>query len=634
MLKNLHRKSLAASLALLLCGFTTASFAAGGSSPADLGTSNANQKVNVTLVLGLHNQAALEKYIYSTVTQGDPSYHRFLTTDQFADRYGATADEISKVQAFIKQQGLTQVQLLPNHLAIQVSGTIGQFNKAFQTSVHDFRANDGSTFHRPSKALTMPAALSGTLVLASGLNSEPHFRSHRVTALEPPQASSHANALAKSATAAPAVTPCTGNPTATCTPGEFTVGDVANRYNVNPLYKAGVNGKGSTIGIATLADFVVADAYAYWSDIGLPVKSNRITKVAVDGGGPLSGPDGSGETSLDVEQSGGLAPWADIVVYHAPNTDAGFFDVFNQAVSDNKVDSLSVSWGEPEIFYILQLDANVAYMQALHQVFLEAAVQGISMFATSGDSGAFDTVRSFGGLPSDPVPPPLTADSPGADPFITTAGGTTVPFTYSFRGGPTASITKESVWGWDYIANYFQTNLGINLLPAVFSVGGGGGVSVFWPTPLYQRFTSGIRKTEKNQTWLFPDFGINYTLPANFRGRNEPDLSLNADPETGYSFVSSLDGPGLLTFEGGTSFVAPQLNGIAALLRQSTHGRTGFWNPQIYPLQNIFGYGPFSAFSDIKAGDNWFYNGVGGYEPGAGIGTLNVTNLALFLSVF
>jgi kumamolisin len=631
---NLHRKSLAASLALLLCGITTTSFAAGGTAPADAGASNPSQSVTVTLVLGLHNQAALEKYIYSTVTQGDPAYHRFLTTDQFADRFGATADDISKVQAFIKQQGLTQVELLPNHLAIKVSGTIGQFNKAFQTSVHDFRASDGSTFHRPNSALTLPASLSGTLVLASGLNSEAHFRSHRVSAWSPSQSGLHANALAKSTSVAPAVPPCTGNPTATCTPGEFTVGDVANRYNVNPLYKAGISGKGSTIGIATLADFVVADAYTYWSDIGLAVKPNRISKVAVDGGGPLSGPDGSGETSLDVEQSGGLAPWADIVVYHAPNTDAGFFDVFNTAVSDNKVDSLSVSWGEPEIFYILQLDANVAYMQALHQVFLEAAVQGISMFATSGDSGAYDTVRDFGGLPTDPVPPPLTADSPGADPFITTAGGTTVPFSFSFDGGPTASITKESVWGWDYISNYFQTNFGVDITSEVFSVGGGGGVSVFWPVPFYQQFTSGIRKTEKNQTWLFPDYGINYTLPANFRGRNVPDLALNADPEAGYSFVSSQDGPGLLTFEGGTSFVAPQLNGIAALLKQSTHGRLGFLNPQIYPLQNVFGYGPFSAFNDIKAGDNWFYKGVGGYEPGAGIGTLNVTNLALFLNVF
>ncbi|GAA0889744.1 S53 family peptidase [Rhodanobacter soli] len=634
MLKKLHRTSLAASVALLLCGFSTLSFAAGGSAPTDLGASNPGQTVNVTLVLGLHNQDALENFIYSTVTRGSPSFHRFLTTAQFADRYGATAGEIAGVQAFLKQQGLTQVELLPNHLAIKVSGTIGQFNAAFHTSIHDYRASDGSTFHQPSVTPTVPAALSGTLVVASGLSSEARYHSHHVKAILPPQLGPSANALARSA--APATT-CTGNPTATCTVGEFTVGDVANRYNINPLYRLGVNGKGSTVGIATLADFIPADAYAYWSAIGLPVKPNRITQVHVDGGGPLSGPAGSGETSLDVEQSGGLAPWADIIVYDAPNTDAGFFDVFNRAVSDNKVDSLSVSWGSPEIFYFPQLNGGVDFtdeLRAFHQVFLEAAAQGISMFATSGDSGAYDTVRSLGGLPTDPVPPPLTADAPGSDPFITTAGGTTVPFSYSFSGGPTASLTRESVWGWDYISSYFQTNFGVDITDAVFSVGGGGGVSVFWQLPRYQLFTGGIRRSEKNQTLLFPPFDINYTLPANYRGRNEPDVSLNADPETGYSIVSSLDGPGLLTFFGGTSFVAPQLNGISALLRQSSHGRVGFWNPQVYALQNIFGYGPFSAFNDIRSGDNWFYVGKPGYEPGAGIGTLNVSNLAVFLGVF
>lgn len=634
MLKKLHRTSLATSVALLLCGFSTISFAAGGWAPTDLGASNPGQTVNVTLVLGLHNQDALEQFIYGTVTRGSPSFHRFLTTAEFADRYGATAGEIAGVQAFLKRQGLTQVELLSNHLAIKVSGTIGQFNTAFHTSIHDYRASDGSTFHQPNVTPTVPAALAGTLVVASGLSSEARYHSHRVKAILPPQPGPSANALARGA--APATT-CTGNPTATCTPGEFTVGDVANRYNINPLYKAGVNGKGSTVGIATLADFIPVDAYAYWSAIGLPVKPNRITQVHVDGGGPLSGPAGSGETSLDVEQSGGVAPWANIIVYDAPNTDAGFFDVFDRAVSDNKVDSLSVSWGSPEIFSFPQLNGGVDFtdqLRAFHQVFMEAAAQGISMFATSGDSGAYDTVRSLGGLPTDPVPPPLTADAPGSDPFITTAGGTTVPFSYSFRGGPTASISKESVWGWDYIEDYFQTNFGVDLLPAVFSVGGGGGVSVFWQLPRYQRFTGGIRKSEKNQTLLFPPAGINYTLPANYRGRNEPDISLNADPETGYSLVSSLDGPGLLTFFGGTSFVAPQLNGISALLKQTTRSRVGFWNPQVYPLQNIFGYGPFSPFTDIRAGDNWFYKGVIGYEPGAGIGTLNVTNLALFLSVF
>lgn len=630
---NLHRKTLAASLALLFCGVSTATLATDATT--DLGPSDQNQKVDVTLVMGLRNQDALEKFILGTVTQGNPQYHRFLTTDQFADRFGASANDIAQVQAFIKQNGLTQVELLPNHLAIKVRGTIGQFNKAFQTSIHDYKGSDGATFHRPSATPKLPSALSGTLVVASGLSSQARYRSHRVQSLFSPQPGPTMNALARTA-AEPAAT-CTGNPTASCTPGEYTVGDVANRYNINPLYKAGVNGKGSTIGIATLANFVPNDAYAYWNAIGLSVKPNRITQVHVDGGGPLSGPAGSGETSLDVEQSGGLAPWADIIVYDAPNTDAGFFDVFNQAVSDNKVDSLSVSWGSPEIFYFPQLNGGVDFtdeLRAFHQVFLEAAAQGISMFATSGDSGAYDTVRSLGGSLTDPVPPPLTADAPGSDPFITTAGGTTVPFTFSFSGGPTASITKESVWGWDYIANYFQTNFGVDLTDEVFSVGGGGGVSVFWPLPTYQVFTPGIRKSEKKQTLSLPSAGINYTLPANYRGRNVPDISLNADPETGYIVYSSTDSSEPLTGYGGTSFVAPQLNGISALIRQANHGRVGFWNPQVYPLQNIFGYSSFSAFGDIKAGDNWYYKGVSGYEPGAGIGTINVTNLALFLSVF
>lgn len=639
MSSTLHRKSLAVSLSLLLVGGASSAAMAASSSSTDLGPSNTNETVNVTLVLGLRNQATLESFVYSTVTQGNPSYHRFLTTTQFANQYGASASDISKVQAYVKQQGLTQVELLPNHLAIKVSGTVGQFNKAFQTSIHDFRAADGTTFHRPTATPTLPSSLSGTLVVASGLSSEAKYRSHRVSAFQPtaPSSSSSVTTMARTnaAAAAPAVT-CTGNATATCTPGEYTVGDVANRYNINPLYKAGINGKGSTIGIVTLATFLPADAYTYWSAIGLAVKPNRITQIHVDGGGPLGSVQGSGETSLDVEQSGGLAPWADIVVYDAPNTDAGFFDMFNQAVSDNKVDSISVSWGEPEIFYFPQLNDGVDYtdeLRAFHQVFLEAAAQGISMFATAGDSGAYDTVRSLGGSLTDPVPPPLTADAPGSDPFITTAGGTTVPWSFSFSGGPKASIDKESVWGWDYISNYFQKNFGVDITDEVFSEGGGGGVSVYWPLPLYQQFTSGTQKSAKKQTLYLPQYGINYTLPASYKGRNLPDISLNADPETGYLFVSTEDG-GLLSGEGGTSFVAPQLNGISALLTQATRGRQGLWNPQLYALQNVFGYSAFSPYNDIKAGDNWYYKGVSGYEPGAGIGTLNVTNLALFFAVF
>jgi subtilase family serine protease len=613
---------LAASLALLFTGVSTAAFASNAQPARDAGAANPAQKVNVTLVMQLHNQQALESYIYKTVTPGNANYHRFLTTAQFADRYGPTDAEIARVQGFLKQHGLSTGKLLPSHMAIQVSGTLGQFSAAFHTPIHDYIGSDGQRFHRPTSQPVMPAALAGTLVVASGLSNEAHYVPHNISVKRAPVLSHGVSSLAKLA-------PASG--TASGVPGEYTVGDVANFYDVNPLYKAGINGKGSTIGIVTLADFVEADACAYWKLIGLKTKPNRITKIPVDGGGVLSGAAGSGETSLDVEQSGGLAPYANIRVYHAPNTDAGFIDAFFTAVSDNIADSISVSWGQPEIFYFPELN-NADYtteLRAFHQAFLEAAVQGISMFAASGDSGAYDTVRALGHTN---YSAPLTVDAPSSDPFITAAGGTTLPFTYAFSGGPTASITRESVWGWSYIQNYFDTNFGPGLID-LFAVGGGGGVSVFWRKPFYQNFTHGIRTSQPHQSldYLVGTPQTLLKLPGHFAGRNVPDISLNADPETGYLIVSSTDSPDPISGFGGTSFVAPQLNGITALLRQSSGRRVGFWNPQVYALQNIFGYGPYAAFRDIKAGDNWFYQGKRGYEPGAGIGVLDATNLAILM---
>src|ERR1700735_2162284 len=131
---NLHRKALATSLTLLLAGLSTAALAAAPQTVTDLGATAKNQPVHVTLVRRLHNQAAREDYIKRTVTLGDPLYHQFLSTSQFADRYGATTSEIARVQAFLKQQGITSTTVMSNHLAINATGTISQFSAAFQTS--------------------------------------------------------------------------------------------------------------------------------------------------------------------------------------------------------------------------------------------------------------------------------------------------------------------------------------------------------------------------------------------------------------------------------------------------------------------------------------------------------------------
>lgn len=637
MLAKLHQKALAASFAILFAGAAAAGQTA---QPAvDMGLAAASQGANVTLILKLRNQDQLENLIRQTVTPGNPNYHRFLTTRQFAERFGASDAQIASVQAYLQKQGLRS-EVMGSKMAIRVHGTLAQLGQAFGTTIHTYRATGGRVFHRPATPVAMPTALADTVTVISGLSNERQFISHRIGT---PKAVSRTTTFAPQSLQ-PNLQAAGGNPTATGVPGNYTVGDVANFYDVNPLYDRGVTGKGSTIGIVTLSNFDPADAQAYWDGIGLVTKPHRITQVHVNGGGAMD--DGSGETALDVEQSGGMAPKASIIVYDAPNTSGDFVAAFARAVSDNCADSISTSWGLPEIFNFAALNVDgaavtdttdVGDLRAFHQVFLEAAVQGQSVFAASGDSGAYDTVRGLGhGDGPGQFSAPLTVDSPASDPFITAAGGTTTPYSYSFRGGPTGAIKRESVWGWDYIQHYFDTNFGPGLVD-LFSVGGGGGVSVYWHEPFYQWFTHGIRRSEKRQALVFNDPKAGPTtlleLPGHFHGRNVPDISLNADPETGYLVVSSTDG-GVISSIGGTSFVAPQLNGISALLTQSLGHRVGFWNPQVYFLQNVFGYGRYSAFNSVRDGDNWFYYGKPHYTPGAGIGTLDVANLDAFLRAF
>jgi kumamolisin len=581
--------------------------APGQAGAQDLGPTTTSQTVTASIILKIHNQSDLAQYIQDSVTPRTPRYHKFLSVNQFVAQYAPSNGDINQVTHYLQSYGLNVNEVYQDNLVMKVTGTVDQFNNAFNTTIHDF-SKDGKKFHAPKKAPKVPDALVNNILAITGLSTAQAAQSLSLSSAQMTGDPAPAVVLPKSGTA-------------TGVPGDFTVGDTANMYDINPLYQQGITGKGQTIGIATLANFAPADAYAYWDAIGLKYTPNRITQVHVDGGGDFGSAAGSGETSLDVEQSGGLAPDANIVVYDAPNTDSGFLDVFYKAVSDNIVDSLSVSWGQPEIDYVSGLNGGVDYtneLQAFDQVFMEGASQGISMFAASGDSGAYDTER---GLPAPYFSTPLSVDAPASDPYMTAAGGTTVPFSANFRLGP-VSISTERPWAWDYLGK-----LGYN----VFSVGDGGGVSVLWPRPSYQQGVSGMLNSATGQSFV-DNTGASpddlYDLPANFAGRNVSDLSMDADPETGYLYDSSADG-GMLAGEGGTSFVAPQLNGITALIDQDAGGRIGFLNPTLYGLMQSQGYGTSAPFNDLKDGStNWYYQATPGYDPAAGIGTPNVANLA------
>jgi kumamolisin len=604
------------SFAALALGASAASAAPSLPAATDLGPTAAADTITVSLVLKVKHPELLEAFVAATQNPALPSYHKFLSVREFADLFSPSERDIASITRYLHGFGIVVNDVYADRLVIKATGTADAFNQAFSADMHDVRQN-GRRFHRHHHTPVIPILLRDLLVSVEGLSNEPRF--HHM----------HASVVANSPLAAkPPVLPRSGA-VATGVPGSFTVGDVANMYNVNPLYQAHIDGTGRTVGIVTLAGFDPADAFTYWNLIGLSVNPNRLTQVHVDGGGEISAEAGTGETCLDVEQSGGLAPGAKMVVYDAPNSDAGFIDLFYKAASDNLVDTLSVSWGLAEAFFfepVVGVD-NTPQFIAFHQAFLELAAQGTSAFAAAGDSGAFDINDAF----NDPVANVLTVDHPANDPFITAAGGTTTPLTLNAGPGtPDLVVTKEQVWGWDYIENYLVAVLGPQFIHALFPAGGGGGVSTFWRVPFYQVGTRGIRKTEPNQSIIFDD-GTGpvdlLDLPANFAGRNLPDVSLDADPFSGFLIFSTPDG-GLISGFGGTSFVAPQLNGITALVSQAAGGhRLGLVNPMLYRFKKTT-TGAKAALVDITAGDNWFYAGAPGYTPGAGLGVLNVANFA------
>ena len=609
---------------------------AGTPQPQDAGAlslARGNGTMTVTVALKLRQADELERLVRDLHTPGHASFHRFLSPAQFQQRFAPSRDTVDQAIAHFRQAGLSAT--LEAGSLLRVTGSTAAMEKAFNVQLHAFDVpahgkSGGYRFRAPvGEPSVSSAAVASKVDAIIGLDDRPRFRPH----LRKPAIAQASNPMAR-ALRAPSVN--AGND-----PGNWTVTDLAQYYNVQPLYDKGVHGEGRTIGIVTLASMTPSDAFAYWNSLGLATNPKRLKIVDVDGGpGVPSDDSGSVETTLDVEQSGGIAPGAKVIVYQAPNTDQGFIDAFVKAINDNTADSISVSWGLWE-WFDTQSQVNVPgkknTVDALHaynNLFLQAAVQGQSLFAASGDDGAYD-VNNAGIAPVPDYSRTLSVDSPSSSPWITAAGGTTLPGDQLYSGGVTINIPHERVWGWDYLTD-LCASLGYDPVSCgIFPAGGGGGVSAYVPMPFYQEWVSGTRRTEPGQTLTdnttTPPSTV-VALPGNYRGRNVPDVSLNADPNTGYivTYTSDASGFGITNYYGGTSFVAPQLNGITALLAQRVKGRIGLLNVPLYALAATpFAYGnPYAPLRDIESGNNWFYKGRAGYDQGSGVGTLDVNNLA------
>ena len=595
-------------------------------------------QMSVTVVLKLRNTDQIESQLRGMYTAGGPNFRQFLTSQEFSAKFGPTPETIARITQHFQKDGLHVTQLTGTHLS--VSGNTAAIQAEFGVQLHAFEAaataaTPAYTFRSPLGDPQIAPAIADAVQSVHGLDTKPHYRPHLMRSASD----------GKLVRAPAAVTPDSAN-----APGSLTVADFAKHYDVNPLYHSGLSGKGTTIGIVTLASFTASDAFAYWHALGLDVASNRIHEVKVDGGsGPVSDAGGSLETTIDVEQSGGLSPGSKVVVYEAPNTNQGFIDAFAKAIDGNAADTISCSWGEWE-FFDLAAQGNIvkdpvtgrttSTLQAVNDLFLQAALQGQSMYVAAGDSGAYDSTEFFA-PPSWPLPKDsvvLSVDDPAAQQWVTAMGGTTLAgpqtFAITSKKNLTVKIPTEQTWGWDYLIPVCSA-LGFDPLSCgIYPAGGGGGVSSYVPLPFYQFGIAGIRSTASGQTQLDysqtpPAFVV--TLPSGFNGRNVPDISLNSDPDTGYQVYYTDDKMvfGVQTGWGGTSFAAPQFNGVTALFAQAVGHRVGLLNFALYDLvrDGTAYQGHEAPLRDISAGDNWHYNAHGGYDQATGLGVPDVANL-------
>jgi kumamolisin len=606
--------------------------------PMDLGAASAvsgNQSITVSVALPLRDTAGAQALLEATYTQGSAQYRHFLTAQEFNAQFGPTDATVAQVTKRFQSAGLQVTRA--SSTVLKISGSTSAIEAAFAVSLHAYEVPAaagvaGYRYRAPASAPQVPADIASSVQAVVGLDTRPRFRPHI----------RHSSGAVKiTSTKLSSSVPNTPD-----MPGLWTVTDFVDYYDVGPLYKQGIEGKHQTIGIVTLASFTPSDAFAYWHSLGLAVAPNRIKIVQIDGGsGAPSDEAGSDETTLDVEQSGGLAPAANVIVYEAPNTEQGFVDAFAAAFDSNTPDTISTSWGQWEY----QDDTstavdpithrNVNALKAFNDLFTQAALQGQSMYAAAGDAGAYDANDPANVFPVPQFNKTLSVDSPASQPFLTAGGGTTLPGlqTFGLPDGSTYSLTipTEQAWGWDYLHKLCVLLGTPNPVDCeTFPGGGGGGVSVFMPRPFYQYFVPGVINSASGQA-LFDETKkppqLIFKLPANFAGRNVPDISLNADPDTGYViwYTSDQNGFEIEQFIGGTSFVAPQLNGITALYDQGLGYRVGLLNNDLYNLVRLgAAYGGRNApLRDIIAGDNWFYTGERGYDQATGVGVPDVTNL-------
>jgi len=521
-----------------------------------LGPAAASQILHVTVTLTSRDPAGLAALASGVSNPASSEYRRFISGGQFAVRFGASSAEVNAVRASLRSEGVAVGRLASDGLSLSVSTNVATAERAFRTSLASERLATGRVAYANLSPATLPAGVSGVL----GLDD---------------LAQAHAHVAAAPRTTETSL-PLTG-----CSAGfngaPETPASIASAYGLGGLYSSGLDGTGITVALFELADYSDADVAAYATCVGISGPS--VNRVSVDGGASVGA--GTTETTSDIEDVLSVAPAASVIAYEGPNTAQGLYDTYAAIINADRAQVVATSWG------ICQAQDDPNLMRAENTLFQQAAAQGQTIFAATGDSGSEDC---YG--PPNSYDTSLQVDDPASQPYVTAVGGTSLQST---------NPLYETAWNSDGGA-------------------GGGGISSVWPMPSWQQSVVGSQSSGAPC-----GAGTGYC-------REVPDVSASADPVHGYTVYCTAGDCSNRGWSqvGGTSMASPLWAAIIGLSDEScsTGNRAGLINPVLYGAGRADLNDVTTGNNDLTGSHPGYYDAGSGYDMATGLGSPNATALA------
>lgn len=545
------------------------------------------QTVSFDVYIPLQNRAQLDKDLADLQNVNSPNYHKWLKPAEVTARYGATPAQVQAIRDQLAAYGLTTT--LRNARQIHVTGQASAVEQAFATTLANGTYSDGKPTVAALQPLVKSGAIASTHALVTGLSGMIRMKPHSQKMATP---DNRYGAV-----------------------GPYWFDDLKQAYSF-PSYQA-FTGAGATIGILMVGDYNKHDMDLYFGHEHLATP--HYSTVNVDGGAPFD-VNGSFETHLDLQQSGGMAPNANIILYNIPDlSDQSIVDGLFTILDANKTDVVSMSFGGPELFYTAADNGGEDFTDILlleDEIFAAGNAQGITFIASSGDSGAKSAVpvECFNYGPNCGSFQ-LSAEFPASSPHVVGVGGTNLVTTRPERGPSlNSAYVSENAYGDPLTEDIFY---GTSATGGYW--GSGGGVSIVFPKPDYQTYVN----TGDGHFRTVPDLSLHMGGCPGPRGAAICNANDSADLE--------VIGGGLYGVIG-TSASAPDFAGLTALAIEKFGSRFGNENYYIYALANLQASGSLkNVFNNaaIRGFNGYYYANGKGYNLVIGNGTVNGKNFML-----